>query len=218
MTTPQFHLRERLPLLTEAPEEAYLKADEVIDYNNAAVAGLVEELRAASAGETDFVRRAFEFVRDGVPHSWDAQEPRVTCNASDVLKQRTGICYAKSHLLAALLRGGGVPAGFAYQKLRRLPFEMPETDYCIHAMNTVFLSETGKWQRIDARGNREGVKVPFSPGHDCLAFPLAPEPGEVDYRDNLAKPHPLVVGTLRSNRNALDMYKRALLEDLPLSW
>lgn len=217
MTTPQFHLRERLPLLTEAPAEAYLEANEVVDHQNAAITDRVAELRADAAGETDFVRRAFEFVRD-VPHSWDAQVASVTCNASDVLRQRTGICYAKSHLLAALLRGGGVPAGFAYQKLRRVPFEMPETDYCIHAMNTVLLRETGQWQRLDARGNREGVKVPFAAGYDCLAFPLEPEPGEVDYRDNLAAPHPLVVATLRNSHNALDMYKRDLPEDLPLSW
>lgn len=217
MTNPQFHLREKLPLVTEAPQESYLEASDVVDYKHAAIAELVAELRGASAGESDYVRRAFEFVRDAVPHSWDAQVASVTCNASDVLKQRTGICYAKSHLLAAVLRGGGVPAGFAYQRLFRVPFEMPETDYCIHAMNTVFLSETQQWQRLDARGNREGVKVPFSVGHDCLAFPLAPEPGEVDYRDNLSEPHPIIVATLRDARNALDMYKRELPQDLPLS-
>ena len=45
---------------------------------------------------------AFEFVRDEVSHSWDIQSERVTCKASDVLLHHEGICYTKSHLLAAL--------------------------------------------------------------------------------------------------------------------
>jgi len=36
----------------------------------------------------------------------------VTCKASDVLIYGTGYCYAKSHLLAALLRANAIPAGF----------------------------------------------------------------------------------------------------------
>ncbi|MCG2991451.1 transglutaminase-like domain-containing protein, partial [Escherichia coli] len=54
--------------------------------------------------ELEKVKTAFEFVRDRISHSWDIQSTRVTCKASEVLKYKEGICYAKSNLLAALLR------------------------------------------------------------------------------------------------------------------
>lgn len=34
--------------------------------------------------------------------------------ASDVLKHRTGYCYSKNHLLAALLRVNKIPTGLCY--------------------------------------------------------------------------------------------------------
>ncbi|WP_338430147.1 transglutaminase domain-containing protein [Synechococcus elongatus] len=34
-----------------------------------------------------------------------------------MLEYRTGYCYAKSHLLVALLRACSIPAGFCYQRL-----------------------------------------------------------------------------------------------------
>lgn len=45
------------------------------------------------------------------------KDKRVTCSASDVLQHRSGICYAKSNLLAALLRKEGIPTRFCYQRL-----------------------------------------------------------------------------------------------------
>ena len=40
-------------------------------------------------------RRLYEWVRDEIPHSKDAGHEIVTCRASEVLRHRTGICYAK---------------------------------------------------------------------------------------------------------------------------
>ena len=65
----------------------------------------------------EVARACFEFVRDQIKHSWDFQLNPVTCRASDVLKHGTGYCYAKSHLLAALLRANRIPAGLCYQRL-----------------------------------------------------------------------------------------------------
>ena len=47
----------------------------------------------------------------------DAGDLRVTWRASDVLEQRTGICYAKAHALAALLRAEDIPTALCYQRL-----------------------------------------------------------------------------------------------------
>lgn len=43
--------------------------------------------------------------------STDCKLSRITCIASDVLRHKTGYCYAKSHSLAALLRANGIPTG-----------------------------------------------------------------------------------------------------------
>lgn len=45
---------------------------------------------------------AFGFVRDGITHSADSGDTRITWRASDVLSTRNGICHAKSHALIAL--------------------------------------------------------------------------------------------------------------------
>ena len=53
--------------------------------------------------EVSCARRTFTWVRDEIQHSVDFRRDEVTCRASDVLAARTGFCYSKSHLLAALL-------------------------------------------------------------------------------------------------------------------
>ena len=83
----------------------------------------------------------------------------VTCRASDVLAARTGFCYAKSHLLAALLRANGIPAALCYQ---RLSIDGQGPPFCLHGLNAVHLPEHG-WYRIDARGNKPGVDAQFTP-------------------------------------------------------
>ena len=93
----------------------YLASTEIVDWRNPRVLAKARELAEADAVET--ARRCFTFVRDEIHHSWDYQQDPVTCNASDVLAEGTGYCYAKSHLLAALLRATGIPAGLSYQRL-----------------------------------------------------------------------------------------------------
>lgn len=144
----------------------YLEASPEIDWHHDAVRALAEELRSGSADERLVVRRAFEWVRDRVRHSGDFPSNEVTCRASDVLLRRTGYCYAKSHLLAALLRASGVPAGFCYQ---RLSVDGQGPPYCLHGLNAVYLQWVG-WLRLDARGNKDGVACTFDPPAESLPF------------------------------------------------
>ncbi len=72
-------------------------------------------------------------MRDEISHSLDAQDRRGTVTASDALRKKTGICWAKANLLAALLRACGIPAGIGYQRLRL--GDTPESGYCIHALH-----------------------------------------------------------------------------------
>lgn len=169
-------------------------------------------LRAWSASECDAVRQAFAFVRDQIAHSWDIQSQRVTASASDVLRHREGICYAKSHLLTALLRAMGVPCGLCYQRLTL--GDTPETGYCVHALNAVYLDGLGRWVRLDARGNKPGVDAQFSLTEERLAFPIREHLGERDYPTIYAEPHQRITEALQAHHDCLAMYQNGLPADL----
>lgn len=57
--------------------EAYVKCDNVIDYENEAVAELADELFQKAENELEFIRMAYEFVRDQISHSADSKEDSV---------------------------------------------------------------------------------------------------------------------------------------------
>ncbi len=160
----------------------YLKETNCIDFSNLLIVQKVDALKSASSDKLDYIERAYKFVRDEIPHSWDAKLPVVSKKASDVLKNKTGICWTKSCLLAALLRANKIPSGISYQYLTRA--DDASDGYIIHALNTVYIESLQKWIRLDARGNKAGVNAQFSLEKEILAFPARPEFGEKDYCDN----------------------------------
>ena len=169
----------------------YLASSTYIDSDHPAVRARAAELAAGVSGDAAIAARCFAFVRDEIAHSWDYQRNPVTCRASDVLQHGTGYCYAKSHLLAALLRANGIPAGLCYQRLAVGEVGPP---FCLHGLNAVYLQEFG-WYRIDARGNKPGVAAAFTPPQEQLAFPvLASE--ERDLPEIWPAPLPQVVASL----------------------
>ena len=171
----------------------YLASTEYIDWQCPEVFAQAKTLSVDTSDHEEITRNCFEFVRDEIRHSWDYQENPVTCKASDVLKHRTGYCYAKSHLLAALLRANGIPAGLCYQRLTIT--DIPP--FCLHGLNAVFLRDVG-WYRIDARGNKEGVAAEFCPPIEKLAFPIV-SPGEADLPEIWAEPLTVVIDALSNN-------------------
>ena len=138
--------------------EIYLETSEIIDWDNPAIVELANTLALNQSGPMAIARSCFEWVRDEIRHSYDYQMNPVTCRASDVLRYKTGYCYAKSHLLAALLRANGIPAGLCDQ---RLSIDETGAPYCLHGLNAAYLPEVG-WYRMDARGNRSGVDAQFT--------------------------------------------------------
>ena len=158
------------------------------------------------------MRRTFHFVRDEIAHSRDIQSRRVTAKASAVLEHGEGICYAKSHLLAALLRRQNIASGLCYQRLTL--GDTPDTGYCIHALNTVYLESLSRWIRLDARGNKPSVDAQFSVNKEQLAFPTRPELDERDYWVNYAKPHPKIAAVLAENTDCRLMYAHCLPTEL----
>ncbi len=180
--------------------QKYLEATEIIDCHDNNIQALAKKLSEGMGEDTAIAKKCFEWVRDEIHHSGDHKDDITTYKASDVLKHKTGWCYAKSHLLAALLRANGIPAGFCYQRLGCSEYK-PDI-YCLHGLNWIYLKEYG-WYRVDARGNKEGVDAQFTPPHEQLAFALGEH--EFDLSENLAEPLDVVVETLKKNRSYDEM-------------
>lgn len=173
------------------PMKTYLESSDCIDWRHPLVSAKAGELAAGADDPVEIARRCFRFVRDEIRHSWDYRLNPVTCRASEVLAHGTGYCYAKSHLLAALLRANGIPAGLCYQRLSCGDSGPP---YCLHGLNAVWLEDYG-WYRIDPRGNKPGVDAQFCPPVERLAFPVL-GPGEADLPGIYAEPLAEVVRVL----------------------
>jgi len=172
---------------------SYLESSRFIDWQQSEVLDKAKELAKNREGVEEIAKACFEFVRDEIKHSWDYEMNPVTCVASDVLQHGTGYCYAKSHLLAALLRANGIPAGLCYQ---RLTIDNDEPPFCLHGLNAVWLEGHG-WFRIDARGNKAGVDAQFGPPVEQLAFPII-STGEMDLPEIYAEPLKVVTDALET--------------------
>jgi len=181
--------------------QAFLQSTDIIDWEHPTILSLSAELSQGCDNDSQVAHRCFEWVRDHIRHSCDYQLNPVTCRASDVLEYTTGYCYAKSHLLAALLRAQQIPAGLCYQRLSVNDDGYP---YCLHGLNAVYLAGTG-WYRMDARGNKEGVNAQFNPPHEQLAFPTALAE-EMDFTEILAEPLPVVVDVLKNCHSYQEVY------------
>ena len=150
--------------------EKYLSVSKYINWKDNSILSKADEFKLKYADEVSLIKVIYEFVRDEIKHSWDVQDKRVTKSATEVLEQGVGICWAKANLLAALLRACGIPAGICYQRLTL--GDVPETGFCIHALNAVYIKSLNRWIRLDARGNKTGVDAQFDLEQERLAFPV----------------------------------------------
>ncbi|QES51517.1 transglutaminase [Streptomyces venezuelae] len=182
---------------------AYLAANEAVDHGHPLVQETAEALWATTGDAYSYAKVAFEFVRDTVPHSADSGDPRVSWRASDVLATRNGICYAKSHALAALLRAKGIPTALCYQRLA----EDDGSGAVVHGLVAVLLPGEDRWARQDPRGNKPGVDARFALDREQLAFPVRPELGEIDYPELYAAPHPAVLKALRESADRPELWR-----------
>lgn len=195
-----------MQLIIEAPRlDDYLRElPPVIEWKTPHVRAKIAEIEARAAAPEDRARLAFEFVRDGIHHSFDTQSKVVTIAAEDVIAKGEGICFAKSHALAALLRGMGIPAGFCYQRVLRKSTD-PQSGYALHGLNAVHLERHG-WFRVDPRGNKPGVDSRFCIEREALAYPIRPELGEVDYPNVFPEPLPSVLKAMRETADCHSLF------------
>lgn len=189
--------------------EEYLQATEIIDWQHPEVTKLSNQIASGHSTSMAIAKACFEWVRDEIFHSVDYQMNPVTCRASDVLKHRTGYCYAKSHLLAALLRANQIPAGFCYQ---RLSINDKGAPYSLHGFNAIHLPEMG-WYRVDARGNKPEINAQFSPPQEQLAYQVR-LPEEADFQTIFANPLQTVIEALQAQTKWDEMHRH--LPDISL--
>lgn len=199
----------------------YLKKSEIINYDHKLIVNKCLELKKNTENmenaentenmevieekdEINLIRRIYEFVRDEIDHSGDTGAQEVTCKASEVLEFGHGICCAKSHLLAAMLRYFGIPTGFCYQKLCSGQEGIDRK--VLHGLNAVYLKDLDKWVRLDARGNKPGVDAQFSIYEEKVAWPVNKERGEEDHPVIFKEPNPIVVEILKKSNTRKEMW------------
>lgn len=174
--------------------QAYLQSSFIIDFEHPFIQAKAKELRGNALSDVEIAKNCFTFVRDHIRHTGDHKDTIITCKASDVLLYETGWCYAKSHLLAALCRANGIPAGLCYQRLSLL--DNGGEPYTLHGLNAIFLKDFG-WYRVDARGNKKGIDAAFSPPLEQLAFSIKTS-HEIDFQEILSEPLSIVVTALQT--------------------
>ena len=184
----------------------FLQESHYVDFSAPLITEKARAIFSDTADDIEKARVAYEFVRDNIPHSFDCNATIITAKASDVLLHGTGICHAKSNLLAALLRAQKIPAGFCFQRLTRGIDD--SKGYLIHCYNAVWLD--AHWVKLDARGNTNGKNAQFSLGEPLLAFPCRPQYQEYFLPGIYANPHAATMTVLERVKSLQDV-----LESLP---
>ena len=183
--------------------QEFLEPSKYIDWQSPEILTLAASLADGKVSKVDVTKSCFEYVRDSIKHSFDYQLNPVTCKASDVLKHKTGFCFAKTHLLAALLRANQIPTALMYQRVA-----FGEASFYWHGLNAVFLDEFG-WVRVDPRGLKEGIRAECCPPHEVL--PFTPKfAGEVIFEKRWSEPSAKITSLLEASDSYL-----SFIEDLP---
>lgn len=175
-----------------------------INFDTPLVKQKINLIKLKTVNPKERAKLAFEIARDEIHHSFDTKNPEVTISAEAVLKSCNGICFAKSHLLATLLRGMNIPCGFCYQRVLRKTND-PNSGHALHGLNAVYLKDYG-WFRLDPRGNKASVDSQFSIETEKLAYPIRPEYGEIDYPKVFTKPLDSVIQSMKSSKDTAELF------------
>lgn len=172
----------------------YLEDTITIDWQSPGLMETAGALLEGRDGPEARLEALFRFVRDDVPHALDVQPERATCRASEVLREGHGLCYAKSHLLAGLLRYAGFPTGFCYA---RLVSEAQRSGFVLHGFNAVYWAPTETWLLLDASGREAApeASVRFEAPWG-LPFAVDPEAGESFLPHILRRPPKRIIDLL----------------------
>lgn len=151
----------------------YLEDTITIDWQTPIVSERATALLAGCDTPEARVEALFRFVRDEIADAVETPDAPLACSASQVLHAGAGLDYAKSHLLAALLRFAGVPTGFCYARL--VDPEHPGR-FVLRGSNAIWWAPGACWVPLDASDGRgaAAVSVRFAPPWQ---LPTLPDPG-----------------------------------------
>jgi transglutaminase-like putative cysteine protease len=152
---------ERLPQPESGDLGRYLEDTITIDWQTPSVTATGRRLVEGVETPEARVEWIFRFVRDEISDSFDIETDVRTCRASEVLRERTGVSHAQSHLLAALLRFAGFPTGFCYARLR--DSERPDR-FVLHGFNAVHWAPIGASRTGETRTGRIATPEPPTGG------------------------------------------------------
>ncbi|MCH1624094.1 transglutaminase-like domain-containing protein [Ferdinandcohnia quinoae] len=184
--------------------QSYVEETSIINFSHPKIEEKIREFQKVGKTKQERAEAAFCFVRDDIQHSFDISSDLITISASDTLEHREGICFAKAHLLAAFLRGMGIPTGFCYQRVTRKG--TPDSGYALHGLNAVYFDDIDKWFRVDPRGNKPGVTSEFSIAPEKLAYPIRTELGEIDYPYVYSEPLENVVVSMQQSVDCKELF------------
>lgn len=188
----------KLQLESTRLEDYLQEIDGIIDFKSPFIQEKIQEIKLIAQSKQERAELAFKVARDDIAHSFDTKSKIITIDAEDAMEKKEGICFAKSHVLAALLRGMDIPAGFCYQRVMRKG--TVESGFALHGLNAIYLEEFG-WFRVDPRGNKEGIQSEFSIHEEKLAYPIREELGEVDYPNVFVNPLKSVVNAMQESKD-----------------
>ena len=175
----------------------------VIQFNTPLIKEQIRSIESQTSSMKERAKIAFELARDEIKHSFDTKNQVINIGAEETLENKEGICFAKSHLLASLLRGMGIPTGFCYQRVLRKG--TIESGYALHGLNAIYFEDTG-WFRVDPRGNKPGIDSQFSISEEKLAYPIREKLGEVDYPNVYTAPLVSVLKSMNDSKDCAELF------------
>lgn len=185
------------------PKDYLSEIPPIIQFHTLLIKNKVEFIESKAKTPKEKVKLAFEISRDEIKHSFDIDSKFVSISGEDALQSGEGICFAKAHLFATLVRAMGVPCGFCYQRVLRKG--TIESGYALHGLNAVFLKDSG-WFRLDPRGNKSGIDSQFSIETKILAYPIREQLGEFDYPNIFLKPIPTVIQAMKNSKDSKELF------------
>lgn len=175
----------------------------VIQFNSPLIQEQIRTIESQASSLKERAKIAFELARDEIKHSFDTKNELINIGAEETLENKEGICFAKSHLLASLLRGMSIPTGFCYQRVLRKG--TIDSGYALHGLNAIYFEDTG-WFRVDPRGNKPGIDSQFSISEEKLAYPIREELNEVDYPNVYTAPLLSVLKSMNDSKDCAELF------------
>ena len=187
-------------------QENYLVESAYVNYNNPNVQREISSLLTNCKSSTEYLTKAFLFVRDHISHSVDkAEKTIISRSASDALKNKHGLCFAKAHLLCALLRAVKIPCALSYQTI------ISPSIRFIHGLCAYLDTNTHSWVHIDPVNKNDKFEA-FKAGHEWLYYRPSKKLTIINHPELYTDTHPAIKHYLEKHSTLSDA-----LEELPES-